>query len=272
MQLSESPLGVRLSDFGQINLGLTLDCGQAFRWEPLSEGAWSGVSKGHYARIIQDGSDLIFLGASAEAIENHWLDYLDLNTDYAAILENFSQDEHLSEAIFRYGCIRILRQEPWETLCSFIISSCNNIPRIKGIIHRLSENFGDKLEGGFYSFPSPLRLASLNEDDLAVIRAGYRSKAILDAARKLSSGELIIEELERLPYDELLSKLTTIYGVGQKVADCTILFGFGRHEVFPIDRHIQRITEKLYPKGLPSFMKKHAGIAQQYLFCLARGL
>lgn len=272
IQISENEFGVRVSGFGQINLPLTLDCGQAFRWEPLVSGAWSGGSADRGARILQDGADLLFLGADRPTVASVWARYFDLTTDYDAILSRFSADETLCEAVERYGCIRILRQDPWETLCSFIISSCNNIPRIKGIIRRLCESFGEKRNDGFFSFPPPGRLAGLCEEDLSVLRAGYRAKSILDAARKFAGDGFAPEELERLSYDELLARLTTIFGVGQKVADCAILFGFGRHEVFPVDRHIQRITAALYPDGLPECVRGYEGIAQQYLFCLARGL
>lgn len=271
MLISNSALGVRLSGFGEINLPLTLDCGQAFRWEELCGGAWAGGSREHGARIIRDGGDLLFLGAREQKVRSYWLNYFDFATDYGEILEKFSGDETLKSAIEKYGCIRILRQDPWEALCSFIISACNNIPRIKGIIYRLCREFGNE-SGGFYAFPAPERLAVLDEEALAPIRAGYRVKGILDAARKISSGELLLDEINKLPYDELKNKLTGIYGVGQKVADCTILFGFGRHEVFPVDRHIKRITGELYPGGLPECTRGYEGIAQQYLFCLARNV
>ncbi|MDR1628805.1 MAG: DNA-3-methyladenine glycosylase 2 family protein [Oscillospiraceae bacterium] len=272
IQIFENGFGVRVSEFGQINLPLTLDCGQAFRWTPLSDGAWAGGSAGHGTRIVKDGEDLLFLGADKRAVETVWAQYFDFATDYGAILARFCEDETLREAVERYGCIRILRQDPWETLCSFIISSCNNIPRIKGIIHRLCTVFGEQGADGFFAFPRPERLAVLCEEDLEVLRAGYRAKSILDAARNFAGGELIISELEQLPDDELLAKLTTVSGVGQKVADCAMLFGFGRHAVFPVDRHIKRITEVLYPGGLPECVRGCEGIAQQYLFCLARGL
>lgn len=268
MIIIENNYGVRVSGFGKLNLPLTLDGGQCFRWRSLADGAYSGGFGSYGARILEDGSDLLFLGARETDIRARFIDYLDLNTDYEEILQAFREDKTLSAAIDRFGCLRILRQEPWETLCSFIISACNNITRIKGIIDRLCTCFGEK-NGDFYAFPAPERLAALSEGELSPIRAGYRVRGILDAARKVSSGEINLAEISALSTDELRTKLMSIYGVGQKVADCTMLFGFSRKEVYPVDRHIKRLTEELYPRGLPECVKGFEGVAQQYLFSLA---
>ena len=167
------------------------------------------------------------------------------------------------------GGIRILKQEPWETVCSFIISQNNNIPRIKGIIERLCENFGEKIEGGF-AFPSAEKIAALSLEELAVIRSGFRAKYILDAARKFASGEISSERLEQLSTDEARSQLMKIYGVGEKVADCVLLFAFARIDAFPKDVWIKRAMEKLFSGDLPECAVPYAGIVQQYIFHFAR--
>ena len=163
------------------SLPLILDCGQAFRWSENADGSWSGVAMNRELRLKQDGDRLFFENTTPDEIKNIWIKYFDLGRDYTAICKRLSADENLKTACSEYPGIRILKQDEWETLCSFIISQNNNIPRIKGIIGRLCENFGDKLPGGGYSFPSAEKLASLESDDLAPLRAGFRNKYIINA-------------------------------------------------------------------------------------------
>lgn len=260
-----------ISDFGEYNLSLSLDCGQAFRWKMLPDESWQGLAYGREINIRQYKDRLIIKNSTAEDVENIWLDYFDLKRDYKYIENILSQDPIIKEAIKKYGCIRILRQEPWEALCSFIISACNNIPRIKGITERFCENFGEKRDT-MYTFPSAEKTAQLSPKDLAVLRAGYRVPFILDAAEKVSGGEINLEELKNKTTEQAEKELMKINGVGKKVADCTILFSLAKADCFPVDRHIKRITEELYKDGLPDFIKPFAGIAQQYLFCEARNI
>lgn len=257
-----------ISDYGEFNLGLSLDCGQAFRWRMKPDLSWQGAAFGKEINIREENNTLIIKNSCIDDVKNIWIDYFDLNRDYGKILSAMSADSVLSEAVLRFGCIRILRQEPWEALCSFIISACNNIPRIKGIVERLCENFGEKKDS-MYSFPSAKKISLLNQEDLSVLRAGYRIPFILDAARKVSSGEINLESMKSLSVEEAEKELMKINGVGKKVADCTILFGLSKSECFPVDRHIKRITEELYPNGFPAEYRDFAGIAQQYLFCLS---
>ena len=210
------------------SLPLILDCGQAFRWSENADGSWSGVAMNRELRLKQDGDRLFFKNTTPDEIKNIWIKYFDLGRDYTAICKRLSADENLKTACSEYPGIRILKQDEWETLCSFIISQNNNIPRIKGIIGRLCENFGDKLPGGGYSFPSAEKLASLESDDLAPLRAGFRNKYIIDAARKVAGGEVNLSALRSASDDEVRESLLKIKGVGAKVAECTLLFGFGR--------------------------------------------
>ncbi len=251
------------------NLGLCLDCGQAFRWEKQGD-IWRGVARGKYLEIGEMGSDIVFYNTTEEDFNNIWQDYFDFGRDYEAILKGYTE-ENLSAACKEYYGIRILRQDSWEAICSFIISANNNIPRIKGIIARLCENFGEKTGEG-YTFPSAQRLKDLTVEDLAPIRSGFRAKYILDAANKISSGEIDIEKIREMPFDDAKNELLKIKGVGEKVAQCALLYGFGRVEAFPVDVWVRRIVGELYPNGLPQCIEGTRGIAQQYLFHWRRNI
>lgn len=248
------------------NLDLTLCCGQAFRWQKTPGGGWRGVAYGRALELYQNGEGLLLKNTDQAVYESVWKRYFDLDTDYDAFCRALRRDRYLRQAIGENPGIRILRQEPWETLCSFILSQNNNIPRIKGIIQRLCEGFGEPLGHGDYAFPPPERIAALDTGDLAPLRAGFRAGYILDAARKAASGELNLKQLESLPTGEAREQLMSIRGVGRKVADCTLLYGFGRLEVVPVDVWMRRVADELYPGGLPACADGCGGVAQQYLF------
>lgn len=260
---------VEIINAGKINLGITLDCGQAFRWKKNEDSSWTGVVKGIETTIKEKENGLCFYNISEKEFNDVFFPYFDFGRDYDYIIDTLYTDKYLAEAIDSYGTIRILKQDPWEALCSFIISACNNIPRIKGIIERLCESFGEKTLTS-YTFPSAEKIASLNPDDFDIIRAGYRVPYILDAARKITSGQINLGSLYNMSVEECERELMKITGVGKKVADCTILFGLGHLDAFPVDRHIKRISDNLYPDGLPECTKGFEGIAQQYMFHLQR--
>ena len=249
-----------------LSVPLTLDCGQAFRWSEKSNGEWHGVACGKAVDISQNGGELIIRGSFCEGDEALWAEYFDLGRDYGKICEKLKTDSHLKTAINAYPGIRILKQEPWEALCSFIISQNNNIPRIKGIIERLCAGFGEDLGGGDFTFPSAERLAGLTVDDLAPLRSGFRAKYIIDAAQKVASGEVDLKKLHTCDIDEAREELIKIKGVGAKVAECALLYGCGRVDAFPVDVWVRRIMAELYPEGLPECCDGVEGIAQQYLF------
>ena len=264
-----------------LDLRQTLDCGQAFRWSPLPDGRWTGVAGRRPLTLRADqGPDgavsLTLFHTTQSAYETFWRPYFDLDRDYAAILTAISGHPVLAQATAVAGGIRLLRQDPWEALCSFIISQNNNIPRIKGIIQRLCAAFGDPLESGgaepVYAFPAPERLAGLELPDLAGLRAGFRAKYILDAARQVSGGLVELSALSRLPLGEARASLMRIKGVGPKVADCALLFGAGRIEAFPADVWIKRAMKLLFNGRLPDCAIPYAGIVQQYIFHYARTL
>ena len=248
----------------------TLDCGQAFRWTQLADNTWQGIAHSKVLKISKEDNNIILHSTSVEDFENIWINYFDLNRDYDSIIELFMQDPVLKKAIEFSSGIRILNQDPWEALCSFIISQNNNIPRIKGIIERLCAKFGDKLGDDLYSFPSAETIAKASLDDILEIRCGFRAKYILDAARKVSSKQIDLNKLIDTDYDSALNQLTTIYGVGNKVANCALLFGLKHIEAFPVDVWIKKALKTLYNGNLPQNLTDYAGIAQQYIFNYAR--
>ena len=260
---------IYIKDATNFDLAQTLDCGQAFRWSADENGVWRGIAGGKYIELYKSGGDIIIENSNKEDFESFWADYFDLDRDYGAIIESFAENEILKKAANAACGIRILRQEPWEALCSFIISQNNNIPRIKGIIDRLCENFGKKCGSG-YTFPAARTLARLNPDDLAVIRSGFRAKYIIDAANKVASGEIDLKALKSLDYADAQKELLKIKGVGPKVADCALLYGCGHIEAFPKDVWIKRALEEFFGGEIPKCALSNAGIAQQYIFYYIR--
>lgn len=270
MQINFENGNVVLTEVENLDVALSLDCGQAFRWKKDEYDIWYGVAGGSFLRVKQEGSKVIFYDTSKEVFENHWYKYFDLERDYKKIVGSYD-DENLITACKAYPGIRILKQDEWEAICSFIISANNNIPRIKGIIERFCENFGDKVGEG-YAFPSADKIAALDVADLEPLRAGFRAKYIIDAARKISSGEVDTEKIKSMDFISAKAELMKIKGVGEKVAQCALLYGFGRIEAFPVDVWVKRIINELYPDGLPECIKGTEGIAQQYLFHWRRNL
>lgn len=259
-----------IKDIRNFTLSETLDCGQAFRWRETEDGAFEGVAFGKYLKLAADKEGIILYDTSEEDFLNIWKDYFDLDRDYGEIIEAISENEVLKTASGFAGGIRILRQDPWEALCSFIISQNNNIPRIKGIVERLCASFGEEIKEGFYSFPTAEKIAALTLEDLAPLRSGFRAKYILDGAKRVASGEIDLDALKELALDEARQELMKIYGVGEKVADCTLLFGLSHIDAFPKDVWIKKAMAKLFDGSLPECAAPYAGIAQQYIFHYAR--
>lgn len=253
---------------GCLDLAQTLDCGQAFRWSPAACGGFEGVAGQGYACIHRrEGGVELFTDLPDAAF---WQRYLDLGRDYAALQARLARNPVLRRAVAFSPGLRLLRQDGWEALCTFIISQNNHIPRIKGIISRLCEQFGPKTPSGRAGFPTPGDLAGRTVEELAGLRSGFRAKYLLDAANRVYSGVLELGPLASLPLPQAREQLMAVRGVGPKVADCTLLFGFGRVEAFPVDVWIGRVMESLFPHGLPRYALPQAGIVQQYLFHYAR--
>lgn len=255
------------------SLNETLDCGQAFRFSPIDDNVWQGVVGMRLLKMKQTDDGVLFFNMSIAEFEKDYIDYFTLDFDYKSLQNSLKNDETMKKAIEFASGIRLLKQDKWETICSFIISQNNNIPRIKGIISRFCENFGEKIENtNEYTFPSVSKIAALTVEDLAPIRAGFRAKYIIDAARKIANCEINLNLLETMPIDEARAELMKIKGVGAKVAECVLLFSCKRFNAFPLDVWIKRVMAVLYPNGLPKEAEQHEGIAQQYLFHYARSI
>lgn len=267
INLTENRLCV--SNLSLFDAKATLFCGQAFRWEELSDGSFQGIVAGR-KRTLQQAGDTLTIFPVEEAETEYMVHYFALDDDYEAMVTLFSRNPVLRRCMTEAAGIRVLHQDFFEMLMTFIISQNNNIPRIRGIVTRLCENLGEPLSDGGFAFPTAQRLSGLSEPDLAFLRAGWRSGYLLDAARRVASGEVSEEALRRLPLDDARRLLMTIKGVGPKVADCVLLFGLDRCEAFPTDVWIRRAMKELFPKGLPKYCSRYAGVAQQFIFEYAR--
>jgi N-glycosylase/DNA lyase len=233
------------------DLELTLNCGQAFR-RPLE--------------CLQDeetGLVTLFDVSEAEFLKK-WDHYFDFERDYEAIKREFAADPLMAEAMKAYGGIRILMQEKWEALVSFIISQNNNIPRIKLIISRLIDYYG--------YFPTAEELAGETPESLDFAKTGFRAKYLIGSARMVELNEVDLQAIAAMPTEKAREKLQKLPGVGPKVAECTLLYGYGRLECFPVDVWIRRALEEFYPDGFPFMNHPYAGIAQQFLFHYIRNL
>ena len=269
MKITQQNNNLLITELKNFDLALTLDCGQAFRWAQGEDGCWQGIANGRPLRIKQDKNGLLFYNTTTKDFEDFWRSYFDLDRNYGEIIDAVSVHPVLKQATDMCGGIRILKQQPFEALCSFIISQNNNIPRIKGIIDRLCTSFGKNVDG-FYTFPDAVTLSKLSLEDLAPLRSGFRAKYILDAAQKCASGEIDFDKIHTLPLDKARDELMKIKGVGPKVADCTLLFGFYKTDAFPQDVWIKRAMQTLFDGVLPDCAQANAGIVQQYIFHYAR--
>ncbi len=241
-----------------LELDDVLDTGQAFRWNRTGENAYFGYCLDRPLSISGTKGRFLLKDTSEEDFLNVWAPYFDLDTDYSALRELYSKDPTLKAACGFSRGIRLLRQDGWESLVSFIFSSNNNITRIKGIIARLAEHYGH--------FPTPEELSGETVESLGYLRSGFRARYIIDAAQKVASKEVDLGLIKELPYEQAKSELMKITGVGPKVADCVLLSGFSKTEAFPVDVWIKRVMAEYYPDGLPEEFYQTRGIAQLYLF------
>ncbi|MBO5059596.1 MAG: DNA-3-methyladenine glycosylase 2 family protein [Clostridia bacterium] len=282
MNIYEKDNNLILQNACDFDLVQTFECGQCFRWNKCS-GGYIGVAFGRVLKITQEGEDIILHETSLDDWNRIWSHYFDMDRDYSEIKKTLSSDKIMQEAISFGGGIRILNQEPFECLISFIISASNNIPRIKKIIDSLCVNFGEKityLGEDYYSFPTAERLSALSLEELGVIKAGFRDKYILGAAKCVKCGQLDLECLKRASLEYAKTELLKLNGVGNKVAECVLLFSLEKYSSFPIDVWIKRIMEHCYFDGeqtkdiIADFAAEKfgtlGGFAQQYLFYWAR--
>ena len=276
----------------------TLRCGQLFRWEKLGDW-WYGVVEDKVVKIRQIADRLMFQTfpekINAEFIEN----YFRLDDDLPSILSQIDKDEHIRRAIQRFHGLRISRQEPWECLISYICATYKNIPAIKNMILNLSKRFGRKITFNghdFYTFPKPGDLAHASLEEIRSCGLGFRAERVLETSKILDRGEFILEDLRKMDYEKAKQELLSLPGVGQKVADCVLLFSLDKLEAFPVDIWMKRVALDFYSsyfersfierisskssiapreyEAISSFGReyfgKYAGYAQEYLFHLSR--
>lgn len=256
------------------------DCGQCFRWIPGEDGLYCGVAGGRFGRMEYEGGTLRIHGAS-EDDRQFWRKYLDLDRDYGKIKQQLQGiDQFLDRAIEFGSGIRILNQEFFETLISFILSANNNIPRIRGCVEHTARYYGQEKDG-YFTFPDCEALSAATEEALSEkLHAGYRCRYIVNTCRRMRENPVTAEELGAMSLSDARKTLCTYMGVGPKVADCILLFSGARSDVFPVDVWVKRVMEELYfgrsatVKEIDAFAAEHfgkmCGFAQQYLFYYAR--
>lgn len=275
------------------NIKQILECGQCFRWEKISDTNYIIVAYRRVIEVVQNGDDVTIYNTNLNDFEDIWREYFDLDRDYSKIKEELSKDELLSKSVnFGYG-IRILNQEPFEILISFIVSARNSIPAIMKTIKKISERWGDELHykgNTYYAFPTPEQVKEATLDEIKETGASFRSKYILDTIARVNEAlknpdneELKIYDLDyikSLDADECHLALQKFMGVGAKVADCIMLFSMAKHSAFPVDVWIKRAMIHFYLAPDVSLNKirvfgrdkfgELSGLAQQYLFYYAR--
>ncbi len=262
------------------------DCGQCFRWNENFDGSYTGIFKHNVMNVKKVGNNVIFKGICEGNIKDEVEKYFDLNRDYDAIKKILSKVDNYMQNSIEYGKgIRILNQDLWETIISFIISANNNIPRIKGIIERMSKKYGDKIVFNgeeYYTFPSAEQLKDVSVDDYRNLGLGFRDIRLYETTQMMLNGIVNLNELYKENDTAIVrNKLLELSGVGPKVADCILLFSdLKRFDVFPIDVWVRRVMNDLYikeadetkvsKKKIESLAKSKfgnlSGIAQQYLF------
>ena len=261
------------------------ECGQCFRWNENEDNTYTGIFKGNVINVEEKEDEIIFKGICNKYIKEIVEEYFDLSRNYEEIKERLSKiDDNLKTSVDYGQGIRILNQDLWETIMSFIISANNNIPRIKGIIERISAKYGKALEYNgkiYHAFPTPEELRNVSIKEYRDLGAGFRDKYLYQTVQDVLNGNIDLEELHTQDTENVRKELLKLQGVGPKVADCILLFStLKRFEVFPIDVWVRRVMNELYinKENEESVNKKEinelaekkfgniAGLAQQYLF------
>ncbi len=273
------------------NLTHIFECGQCFRWNENIDGSYTGVVGNNVVNIKMIDKDVYIKSYGQDDLKSLFNEYFDMERDYEGIKKELRKiDEHMEKSILYGDGIRLLNQNLWETIISFIISANNNIPRIKGIIERISKRFGNKIEWEnhtYYTFPTPEQLGKASVEDLRNLGLGFRDVRVYETTKRVINKEIDLEELHSESNTSLVrEKLLSLSGVGPKVADCILLFStLKRLDVFPIDVWVRRVMNELYihnedenkvDKRLVMSMANEkfgelCGIAQQYLFYWKRG-
>lgn len=274
---------VILTEVKNFELPHIFDCGQCFRWNQQPNGNYIGVAFGRVIEVEKQGNEVIIYNTTLKDFNKIWMKYFDLERDYSAIKEEFEQDELLKKAVeFGYG-IRLLQQDPFEMLISFIISANNRIPMIKRAIENISRTYGKKLEYKgqiYYAFPTVKELEDVTLEEMETMGVGFRAKYIIKALEDLSNGTYDLTAIRLSDDDTCHEGLKNFSGVGPKVADCIMLFSMGKYSAFPVDVWVKRAMQYFYVApdvSLPKIRQfarnkfgNLSGFAQQYLFYYAR--
>ena len=272
-----------LNDVENFNIKQIVECGQCFRWEKINDNNYIGIAFNKVIEVLQEGTTVKIYNTNEEDFNEIWKDYFDLERNYSEIKKELSNDEILSESVkYGYG-IRILNQDPFEMLISFIISARNSIPSIMKTIKKISERWGSPIEykgNKYYTFPTPSQLKDATEEEIKECGASFRSKYIIDTIKRVNENENILQEIKILSDDECHVALQEFKGVGAKVADCIMLFSMKKTSAFPVDVWVKRAMMFFYNAEEGSLNKirifarekfgKLSGFAQQYLFYNAR--
>ena len=241
----------------------TLECGQCFRFS--NDGEYYTV----YAGVDENVKSIKLSQTDFSDVNNNpfWFDYFDLASDYVSMQKSFIDVNPIIKSAVEYSPgIRILNQDPWEALCSFVVSQNNNIPRIKGIIERMCTRFGLRNSDGVAGFPSALTLANATEDELRLTGLGFRAPYIINTAKAVCNGKVDFDKLKSCKIDDARGILTAIKGIGPKVANCALLFGCHRLDCFPVDTWMKKVMDEYFDGQGGSIFGEYAGLAQQYLF------
>lgn len=266
------------------------ESGQCFRLDAVSEDTYELLAGSRYLKIKIRGNPAETAGreenanahthaygetilyCTQEEYETFWKEYFDLSVSYSDYIDQIDRDDDYLTGAAAFGSgIRILRQDTWEMIITFILSQQNNIPRIKGLIRTLGERYGERRETPdgriYYTFPRAEKLSKATEEELRELKLGYRSKYICQTAKMIAGGEIDLDALKEMEYTEARTELMRLSGIGGKVADCICLFALHQMDAFPVDTHIKKVLECHYPDGFPfERYKGCAGVMQQYIF------
>ncbi|MCL1935821.1 MAG: 8-oxoguanine DNA glycosylase [Defluviitaleaceae bacterium] len=285
MKYTELEDKIIIENLDSFSISEVLECGQCFRFSKISENFYKVMAMDKQIYVNQENKNLEIYPCTTKEFEDFWINYFDLNRDYGNIKKIISKnDEIMKEAINFADGIRLLNQDPFECIISFIISQNNRIPMIKKVIENLSTSFGEEKTnkyGSYYAFPTLEVLNNISVEDIMTCKTGFRAKYIKDACSKLYDKTIDIDILKTYSTVEAKKILMQINGVGEKVSDCVLLFSLEKYSSFPTDVWIKRIIEHLYFDGdslkiekIHSFAKEkwgeYAGFAQQYLFHYAK--
>lgn len=250
MNIIQNDNSIKINDVRDFNINHIFDCGQCFRWNKEQDGSYTGVVKNKVINVLQEGSSVEFNNINIDDFENVIKSYFDFETDYKAIKNTVNTDEIMAEAIKFGEGIRILNQDEWEIMISFMISANNRIPMIKKVIENLSVNFGEYIDNykgkDYFSFPTAERLSSAPVEKILECKAGFRAPRIKEAATRFLTEKDQVYNIRNKSYDEGLSYLKTYAGIGDKVANCILLFSMRHFDTFPVDVWIRRVMQELY--------------------------